>query len=118
MSPLVLSLAASRAAIGAFTWVAPLPAARVFGLEPNPKFSFVARLLGARDVALAAGIVVADGDARRTWLAVALGCDILDLAAAGLAHRDGTMRPQATALAGAAALAGTIMGAAALRQER
>lgn len=116
MSPLVLSLAAGRIAIGAFTWVAPQPAARAFGLDPDPRFGYVARLFGARDVALAAGVLASDGDARRTWLAVGLFCDVLDLAAAGLAHRDGSMRPQAAALAGGAALGGAVLGATALRE--
>jgi len=116
MSPLVLSLAAGRAAIGAFTWVAPQSASKVFGLDPDPKFGYIARLFGARDVALAIGAATTEGDAQRTWLALGLFCDALDVAAAGLAHRDGSMRPQAAALAGGAAVGGAVLGALALRE--
>ncbi|MGZ4268429.1 MAG: hypothetical protein ACXVFN_05455 [Solirubrobacteraceae bacterium] len=117
MSPLVLSLAAGRAAIGAFTWVAPQSAARLFGLEPDPKSSYVARLFGVRDVALAIGAVTTEGEARRSWLALGLFCDAFDFLAAGFAHRDGSMRPQAAMLAGGAAAAGAALGAAALARE-
>ena len=34
MSPVALTFAAGRAAIGAFTWIAPEPAARVLGRDP------------------------------------------------------------------------------------
>ena len=117
MSPFVLILAAARAAIGAFTWVAPQSAARAFGLEADPKLSYMARLFGARDVALAVGVVTTEGSARRSWLALGLFCDALDFLAAGFAHRDGSMRPQAAMLAGGAAAAGSVLGAIALTQE-
>jgi hypothetical protein len=116
MSPLVLSLASSRAAIGAFTWVAPQSAAKVLGLDADPKSAFIARLFGVRDVALGVGTLSAEGDARRTWLALALFCDALDAAAALLAHRDGSMRPQTAALAGGAGVGGVVLGALALRE--
>jgi len=67
-------------------------------------------------VALAIGAVTTDGDAQRTWLALGLFCDTFDIAAAGLAHRDGSMRPQAAALAGGAAVGGAVLGALALRE--
>ncbi|MEP6952781.1 MAG: hypothetical protein ABI950_01820 [Solirubrobacteraceae bacterium] len=116
MSPLVLSLVAGRALIGAFTWVAPQSASRAFGLDPDPKFGYIARLFGARDVALAIGAVTTEGDAQRRWLTLGLFCDALDLVAAGLARRDGSMRPQAAALAGGAAFGGAVLGALALRE--
>jgi hypothetical protein len=116
MSPLVLNLAAGRAFVGGFTWLAPQKAARLFGLEPDPKSAYVARLFGVRDVALGIGAVSTDGDAQRKWLALGLFCDALDLVASGLAYRDGAMRPQTAALAGGAALGGAMLGAMALRE--
>ena len=117
MSPFAVALAAGRIAIGAFTWVAPQPAAKVFGLEADPKFGYIARLFGARDVALGVGVLTTSGDAHRSWLQLGLACDGLDTVAAMLGERDGSMRPQAAALAGGAAVTGAILGVLALQQE-
>ena len=49
------ALSGLRAAVGAGAWATPNVSGRMFGLDPvnNPQASYVARLFGARDLALA-----------------------------------------------------------------
>lgn len=117
MSPFAVALAGGRIAIGAATWISPTRSAKAFGLDPDPKLGYIARLFGARDVALGVGVLTTSDEARRSWLQLGLACDALDTVAAMLAERDGSMRPRAAALAGGAAVAGAILGVLALEQE-
>ena len=51
------ALSGLRAAVGVGAWATPNVSGRLFGLDPvsNPQASYVGRLFGARDLALAAG---------------------------------------------------------------
>src|SRR5437764_61462 len=66
-------LAGVRMAIGAGAWATPRLAGRLFGLDVagNPQAPYLARLFGARDLALAWGALGAEGSARRQWLLAA-----------------------------------------------
>src|SRR3954470_14376292 len=96
-----------RAQIGASAWLAPNLTGKLFGLDPksNPQAAFLARLFGARDLALAAGTLGSSGEARTQWLRLGLACDAADAAAAFLAARNGTVPKHAAILAGGTALA-------------
>ena len=112
-----IAFALGRIAFGAGLIVAPHKVASGWlGADAQrPPTQVAVRGLGARDVALAAGVVLAarDGAALRPWLVGCLVCDLADIAstlAAGSAlparARWGTV-----ALAGSAAIAGAALTA-------
>lgn len=108
---LIRGLIGLRAAIGAGAFLAPRITGRLFGLdvEGNPQAPYLARLFGARDVALAYG-VASTSDAQRThWLRIGIACDLADAVAGILAGREGEL-PMPTALL----VTGTALTAAAL----
>jgi hypothetical protein len=84
-------------AIGAFrmigglsTWVAPNLLARVYGGDPPAADILLwSRLAGSREVALALGPVLSEGDGRRRWLMIGLGCDFADIGATLVGNRRG-----------------------------
>src|ERR671917_1893638 len=94
------ALAGLRAAIGLCAWLAPRVAGRLFGLdaEDNPQSPYLARLFGARDVALAAGMVLSDGAAHSTWLRIGIACDVADTVAGLAAGGRGYLGPVSAAL--------------------
>jgi hypothetical protein len=83
--------------IGLASWVTPRVAGRLFGLDAkaNPQSPYLARLFGARDIALAFGVLSTKGQARRQWLIVGLACDGAD-ALAGVAGTQGGYLPKLT----------------------
>ena len=114
----VTSLAIARLAIGGSAFATPRLAGRLFGLdaEANPQTPYLARLFGARDAALGIGILTSEGDARRQWVMIGVGCDAAD-ALAGLAGGRAGYLPKATsALVTATALGAIVMGVLALRE--
>lgn len=113
------TLAALRLAIGVASWTTPRAAGRLFGLDAaaNPQAPYLARLFGARDVALAVGALGSEGQARRQWLMAGLACDVAD-ALAGVAGGRGKYLPAVTsALVTGTALSAVALGAAALGDE-
>ena len=106
-----------RASIGAGAWLTPQLAGRLFGLDPvaNPQLPYVGRLFGIRDVALAAGVSMSNGEARKLWLQLGIMCDIADAAAGLLAGRKGELSKLSTVLVTAPALLGLALGVAALQ---
>ena len=91
------ALVGLRLAVGAASWLTPRPAGKLFGLDSkaNPQAPYLARLFGARDIALAYGAMSSEGDVQRQWLTVGLACDVAD-SLAGIA---GGRRPQIWACA-------------------
>ena len=111
------ALAGLRIAVGASSWLTPRLAGKGFGIdaEANPVAPYLARLFGARDVALAVGPLASDGDARRLWLQAGLGCDVADAVAAIFAGNTGQL-PRASSIAVfLPAVAAVGLGAIALR---
>ncbi len=113
------TLVAIRANIGLGAWLAPRLAGRLFGLdaEANPQLPYVARLFGARDVALGAGVAASSGSARRLWLQIGMVCDAADAVAGLIAGRNGEISKVSTVLVTSPALIGIGLGLAALREE-
>src|ERR1700734_496373 len=74
------ALVGLRLVVGFVSWLTPRPAGKLFGLDvpANPQAPYLARLFGARDVALAWGTFSSEGDTRRQWLLAGLACDAAD----------------------------------------
>jgi hypothetical protein len=113
----VKNISVVRAVVGAVTWIAPRPSAKLFGLDSdaNPQAPYIGRLFGARDVALAAGTLTTAGEAQDRWLVAGLGCDVADAAAGVAAWRAGYLSTFSSVLVTAAALNGVVLGVLALR---
>jgi hypothetical protein len=108
-----------RLAVGVASWLTPRPAGKLVGLDvpANPQAPYLARLFGARDVALAWGTFSSEGDARRQWLLAGLACDAAD-ALAGLAGARGGYLPKLTgALVTGTALSAVALGAVAMGEQ-
>jgi len=112
------ALAGTRIAIGVSAWATPRLAGRLFGLDSaaNPQAPYLARLFGARDVALAWGALGSSGDARRQWLLLGLACDGADALAGVAGGRAGYLPAVTSALVTGTALAALGLGALALRE--
>jgi hypothetical protein len=115
----VNALAVVRTAIGVASWTTPRLAGRLFGLDAqaNPQSPYLARLFGARDLALAWGVLGTQGDARRQWLAAGLACDAADVLAGIAGGRAGYLPKLTSVLVTGTALSAVALGAAALGDE-
>jgi hypothetical protein len=86
----------------------------VFGFEPDRNQFYVGRLAGSRQVALAAGTALSEGDARWLWLRLGLACDVLDTLAAASAGIKRDQPPKQATGAAAATLVEAILSTLAL----
>lgn len=107
-NPLQL-LSGLRLVVGIGALVAPNAIAKVFGMDPegNPQASYMARLFGARDIALAVGTNATTGPSRATWIKIGVLTDASDVASAALGGRDGSL-PRTTAVMGGLTAAGAV----------
>jgi hypothetical protein len=112
-------LSAIRTVIGVSAWVAPGVTGRIFGLDPvaNPQMSYMARLFGVRDVALAVGTTQTTGPSRRVWWQIGIACDLADAVAAVLGKRNGSLSTLTAVAAGGTALAAAGLGVAAMQAD-
>jgi len=117
-SRVLTSLIASRMAFGVAVWAFPGPVGKAFGVDVtrDPLASYLSRLMGARDIALAWELHVTEGDARRKWLLACMVCDAADTLAAIAAGRNGLSK-RTTAAMLAASLGPMVRGAIALREQ-
>jgi len=108
-----------RIAIGTASWLTPRVAGKLFGLDAkaNPQSPYLARLFGARDIALGVGAATTDGDARRLWLVAGLACDVADAAAGAAGGLRGYLPKHTSVLVTGTALSAVALGAAALGDE-
>jgi len=106
-STTVKALAALRSAIGASSWLMPITAGKLFGIDASRDVSapLYLRLGGTRDFALAASPLVTGGTARRNTLGIAAACDVADIVAVEIARRRGKISSWAAALFFGASLA-------------
>jgi hypothetical protein len=114
------ALSGARVAVGTGAWATPNLTGRLFGLDPksNPQASYLARLFGIRDIALAlAATQSRTGPSRRLAWQLGILCDAFDAGAALLAGRNGTLPKHAAVMAGATAMVGVGLGVAALQAE-
>jgi hypothetical protein len=113
------ALVGLRMAVGVASWATPRLAGKLFGLDAgaNPQSPYLARLFGARDLALAWGALGAEGNARRQWLVAGLACDAADTLAGVAGGRGGYLPKLTSVLVSATALSAVALGAVALREE-
>jgi hypothetical protein len=111
------SLIISRMSFGIAIWAFPGPVGKAFGVDMtrDPLASYLSRLMGARDVALAWELLVTEGDAQRRWLLTCMVCDAADTLAAIAAGRG--LSKRTTAMLLAASLGPMVRGAIALREQ-
>lgn len=72
-------LGVTRLAVGALSLAAPDTSARAFGLDPTRSSSFVGRLFGSRELALAVLLLAAEGEDVARVATVGAVVDGLDL---------------------------------------
>jgi len=103
---------------GIAIWAFPGPVSKAFGVDMtlDPLTSYLSRLMGARDVALAWELLVTEGDAQRKWLLACMVCDAADTLAAIAAGRNGLSK-RTTAMLLGASLGPMVRGAIALREQ-
>ncbi|HEY7952748.1 MAG TPA: hypothetical protein VID70_07150 [Solirubrobacteraceae bacterium] len=113
------TLVGLRVVVGVLSWLMPRPAGKLFGLDSkgNPQAPYLARLFGARDIALAYGAVSSEGEHQRQWLTVGLACDVADSVAGIAGGRRGYLPKFASVLVTATAVGAAALGAVALGQE-
>ena len=113
----IRALTGLRITVGVGAWVAPRAIGKAFLLAPddNPQSPYLARLFGARDAALAYGVLDSSGEAQRRWLVAGLACDVADTFAAIAGGRRGYLSPVQSAFLAAPALAAVAMGVVALQ---
>jgi DNA-binding NarL/FixJ family response regulator len=112
-------LAGLRLVVGVASWTTPRFAGRLFGLdaEANPQSPYLARLFGARDVALAWGALGSEGEARKQWLIAGLACDAADVLAGIAGGRRGYLPKLTSVLVSGTAVSAVALGVAALSDE-
>lgn len=113
------ALVGLRLTVGVVSWLTPRPAGKLFGLDvpANPQAPYLARLFGARDVALAWGAFSSEGDTRRQWLLAGLACDAADALAGAAGARGGYLPKLTSALVTGTALSAVALGTVALREQ-
>lgn len=107
-NPLQL-LSGLRLVVGIGAFAAPNAIGKVFGMDTdaNPQASYMARLFGARDIALAVGTNATTGPSRATWIKIGVLTDAADVVSAVLGGRDGSL-PKKTAIMGGLTAAGAV----------
>ncbi|MEU6390512.1 hypothetical protein [Streptomyces sp. NPDC046939] len=110
-----LLLAALRT-VGGAAFLAPTLGTRNFGIKDDAEGIYLVRLFAARNIAVAGGLLLSKGPARRLWFQAGAVCDALDTAAGLDALRTG--RKAGAAVHTLAALAATAVGVAGARSAR
>jgi hypothetical protein len=112
-------LIGTRMALGLTMWTMPRKACKAVGIDVsgNPQSPYLARLFGARDLALATGVLGTEGDAQRQWLLAGLACDAADALATIAAALRGYLPKVTSAKLAATALGAAGLGVAALRNQ-
>lgn len=102
---------------GVAVWLCPRPVGKIFGLDmpPSSHMPYLARIVGTRDITLACGLMLTEGDARRQWLVAGFASDCADVVAALAGGFGGYLPKRTTVLLTAAAVAPMVRGAIALR---
>jgi len=112
-------LAGLRLIVGVASWTTPRFAGKLFGLDAqaNPQSPYLARLFGARDIALAWGAIGTEGEARKQWLIAGLACDAADVLAGVAGGRRGYLPKLTSVLVSGTAVSAVALGVAALSDE-
>ncbi|MEU6063961.1 MULTISPECIES: hypothetical protein [Streptomyces] len=111
-----LLLVALRA-VGGAAFLAPTLGTKTFAIRDDAEGAYLVRLFAARNLAMAGGLLLSRGRARRLWFQAGVVCDALDTAAGLMGLRTGKKASSAT-VDTLAALAATAIGVAGLRTGR
>ena len=106
------TLVGMRVAIGLGSLLAPRLSGRLFGIDPdeNPALPFVARLVGVRELYMAAPFLMDEGDDLDRLLQRGIPVDAIDAGAAVLATARGKVRKRTAVLGGGLALLAVCLG--------
>jgi hypothetical protein len=111
----IQAIGAFRAFGGASFWIAPDLTARAYRSGPVARDRLSARLAGAREVALALGPLLSEGEDRSRWLRLGLACDLADALATLIGRRRGEIAPATAALCLLTYAVSVVLTGAALR---
>ncbi|WP_394428729.1 hypothetical protein [Streptomyces sp. SGAir0957] len=111
-----LLLAALRT-VGGAAFLAPTLGTKNFGIKDDAEGVYLVRLFAARNLAVAGGLLLSKGPARRLWFQAGAVCDALDTAAGLDALRTGK-KASGAAVHTLAALTATAIGVAGARSAR
>ena len=114
-NPAISAIGAFRAFGGASFWIAPDLTARAYRSGPVARDRLSARLAGAREVALALGPLLSEGEDRSRWLRLGLACDLADALATLMGRRRGEIPPATARLCFVTYVASVMLTGAALR---
>lgn len=110
MKPARTFLGVSRALIGTGAWIAPDLTTRLFGIDPERSDRFVARLFGARELALAGSLLAAPPAALPQVAMVGAIVDTVDSIGGFAEARRGNLSTQATILGPVGAIGFAALG--------
>lgn len=116
MTPARTFLGVTRGLIGIGSWIAPDRTMRLFGIDPVRSNRFVARLFGARELALAGALLTAPASALAPAAAVGVAVDAVDAVGGFDERRRGNLSTQATVLGPAGALLFAALGVLVARE--
>ncbi|MXG88770.1 hypothetical protein [Nocardioides flavescens] len=116
----VTGLALGRIAVGVTSLAAPDLTARVLGLDPaaRTQTAYVARLFGAREIALGALTVAARGPALRALVLAGVAVDLADAATGVAGARQAAVSTRSAAALVAPAVGAVVVGVGWLRSGR
>jgi hypothetical protein len=115
----VYAIGAFRTVGGLSAWLTPNLLARVYGgTGPDVESLLWSRLAGSRELALAIGPILSDGEDRRRWLMLGLACDFADMAATLTANRRRGLFARSTVLAVATYSVSALLTMRAIRSSR
>ena len=113
------ALATVRTGIGTVMLVAPQLLPQLLGVDgaARRRTSWLVQMVGARELALGAGLLVADrSGAARAWALAGSACDVADALVVGAAVRRGAVSPTRGGAVAVSALAAGVVGIARARR--
>ena len=113
------SLAIGRIVIGAASWAAPVTSFRMFKLHDGSQHHpYLARMFGAREIALGAATLIAKGEHKETLVKLGLAVDTADAAAGIIALRTKAVSPLLGVVLTGLAVGAVASGAGSLAQPK
>jgi hypothetical protein len=116
VTPARTVLGVTRALIGIGSWIAPDQTARLFGIDPARSDRFIARLFGARELALAGALLTAPPSTVAPVATVGVAVDAVDAVAGFDERRRGNLSTKATVLGPVGALLFVALGVLVARE--
>jgi hypothetical protein len=109
-------LGVSRLSVGAVSLLAPIAAARVFGVAHDPSAAWITRLFGSRELVLAAALLAERDGPVQPVAAVGAAIDTLDAASSMIEFARGRISAYTFISGGGGAVVFALLGLATLRR--